>query len=165
MWGFWRVYNTLQAAGLQDDLMPPLAELPDRKGMLKRAVDSSKLVGTTVDWFGGQKFKITADKSNWKVNPPQVSVKDWAQMMLPPQGLPGGSEDEHLQAVSHDATVMDWKWDGTTALNEPETKQVWVNYKSPAPGKRQPILFDPKTGKLSIPFLRPHLGKRVYFTP
>jgi hypothetical protein len=53
MWGFWRVYNTLQTAGSQDDLMPPLAELPDRKGKMKPAVDSSKLVGTTVDWFGG----------------------------------------------------------------------------------------------------------------
>ena len=165
MWGFWRVYNTLQASGSQDDLMPPLTELPDRKGMTKRAVDSSKLVGTTVDWFGGQKFKITADKSNWKAKPAEVSIKDWAAMMLPPQGLPGGSDDEHKQAVSHDASVYDWKWDGNTALNEAETKQVWVNYKSANPGKRLPVLFDPKTGKLSIPWLRPHLGKRVPFSP
>lgn len=165
MWGFWRVYNTLQVAGSQDDLMPPLAELPDRKGKMKPAVSSDKLVGTTVDWFGGRKYKITADKSNWNANPPEVSIKEWVGMMLPPQGLPGGTEDEHLQAVSHDATVMDWKWDGNTALNEPETKQVWVNYKSAAPGKRLPIRFDPTTGKLSLPFLRPHLGKRVFFTP
>jgi FtsP/CotA-like multicopper oxidase with cupredoxin domain len=165
MWGFWRVYNTLQVAGSQDDLMPPLAELPDRKGKMKPAVDSAKLVGTTVDWFGGQKYKITADKSNWKANPPEVSIKEWVGMMLPPQGLPGGTEDEHKQAVSHDATVLDWKWDRTLALNEPETKQVWVNYKSPAPGKRLPVRFDSITGKLSIPWNRPHLGKRVNFTP
>ncbi len=165
MWGFWRVYNTLQASGSQDDLMPALVELPDRKGKMKSAVSSDKLVGATVDWFGGQKYKITADKSDWKAKPPQVSIKDWVQMMLPPQGLPGGTDDEHKQAVSHDATVFDWKWDGTLALNEPETKQVWVNYKSPSPGKRLAIRFDSITGKMSIPWNRPHLGKRVNFTP
>ncbi|HLB02304.1 MAG TPA: multicopper oxidase domain-containing protein, partial [Nitrospiria bacterium] len=165
MWGFWRVYNTLQVAASQDDLMPPLAELPDRKGKMKPTVDSSKLVGTTVDWFGGQKFKITADKTDWKANPPTVSIKDWVSMMLPPKGLPGGTEDEHKQAVSHDATVMDWKWDGNVALNEPETQQVWVNYKSQAPGKRPAFRFDPITGKLSYPHFRPHLGKRVPFAP
>lgn len=165
MWGFWRVYNTLQTAGAQDDLMPALAELPDRKGKMKPSVDSSKLVGTTVDWFGGQKFRITADKTDWKSSPPQVSIKDWSEIMLPTQGLPGGSEDEHKQAVSHDATVLDWKWNGNVALNEPETKQVWVNYKSPTPGQRPSVRFDPATGKLSIPHLRPHLGKRVPFSP
>jgi uncharacterized cupredoxin-like copper-binding protein len=165
MWGFWRVYNTLQVAGSQDDLMPALAELPDRKGKMKPAVDSSKLIGTTVDWFGGSKFRITADKTDWKANPPMLSIKDWVEKMLPTQGNPGGSEDEHLQAVSHDATVLNWKWDGSTALNEPETKQVWVNYKSPSPGKRLAFRFDPATGKFSIPHLRPHLGKRVPFSP
>ncbi len=165
MWGFWRVYNALQAAGSQDDLMPPLAELPDRKGKMKPAVNSDKLVGTTVDWFGGQKFKITADKTDWKANPPTVSIKDWVGMILPPQGKPGGTDDEHKQAVSHDATVIDWTWEGNTALNEPETKQIWVNYKSAAPGKRLPFRFDPITGKLSYPHLRPHLGRRVSFAP
>ncbi len=165
MWGFWRVYNTLQVEGSQDDVMPPLAELPDRKGKMKPAVDSSKLVGTTVDWFGGKKFKITAEKSNWKANPVEVSVKEWTEMLLPTQGLPAGSEDEHKQAVAMDATVLDWKWQGNVAMNEPETKQVWVNYKSKTPGIRQPIRFDPATGKLSIPYLRPHLGKRVPFSP
>ena len=165
MWGFWRVYNTLQAARSQDDIMPPLAELPDRKGKMKSAVDSAKLVGTTVDWFGGQKYKITADKTDWKANPPVVSVKEWVAMLLPTQGLPGGTTDEHKQAVSHDATVLDWKWDGNKALNEPETKQVWVNYKSPNPGERPAMRFDPATGKLSFPHLRPHLGKRVSFAP
>ncbi len=165
MWGFWRVYNTLQTAGSQDDLMRPLVELPDRKGKMKTAIDSSKLIGKTVDWFGGKKFSITADKTDWKAKPTQVSIKDWVTMMLPAQGLPGGSDDEHKQAVSHDATVLDWKWDGSTALNEPETKQVWVNYKSPTPGKRPSFRFDSITGKLSIPHLRPHLGKRVLFSP
>lgn len=165
MWGFWRVYSTLQAAGSQDDIMPPLAELPDRTGRMKAAVDSSRLIGTTVDWFGGQKFKVTANATDWKATPPTVSIKDWVEMLLPVQGLPGGTPDEHRQAVAHDATVMDWKWDGRTALNEPETQQVWVNYKSPNPGKRFPIRFDSSTGKLSTPYLRPHLGKRVPFAP
>ncbi|MBI3802147.1 MAG: multicopper oxidase domain-containing protein [Nitrospirae bacterium] len=165
MWGFWRVYNTLQASGAQDDIMPPLAELPDRKGKMKPAVDSSKLVGTTVDWFGGQKFKITADKTDWKANPPEVSVKEWVDMLLPAQGKPGGTDDEHKQIVAMDATVLDWSWQGNTALSEPETTQAWVNYKSPIPGKRFPIRFDPATGKLSIPYLRPHMGKRVPFSP
>lgn len=165
MWGFWRVYNSLQKAGSQDDIMPPLAELPDRKGMMKAAVDSTKLIGTTVDWFAGQKFRISADKTDWKANPPVVSIKDWVGMLLPTQGLPGGTTDEHKQAVSHDASVLDWKWDGNKALNEPETRQVWVNYKSSAPGDRPAVRFDPATGKLSYPHLRPHLGKRVPFSP
>jgi FtsP/CotA-like multicopper oxidase with cupredoxin domain len=165
MWGFWRVYNTLQTAGSQDDLMPVLAELPDRKGKMKPAVDSSKLIGTTVDWFGGKKFKITADKTDWKSSPAMISIKDWVEMQLPAQGLPGGQTDEHKQIVSYDASVFDWKWDGQTALNEPETNQLWPNYKSPAPGKRSPVRFDPATGKPSIPWERPHLGKRPPFSP
>lgn len=165
MWGFWRVYNALQASGSQDDLMPPLAELPDRKGKMKPAVDSAKLVGTTVDWFAGKKFKITADKTDWKVNPATVSIKDWVEMQLPPQGLPGGQEDEIKQIAAYDASVYDWKWDGNTALNEAETKQVWANYKSPASGKRLPIRWDPATGKPSFPWLRPHLGQRPPFSP
>ncbi|HLB02378.1 MAG TPA: hypothetical protein VJM77_04515, partial [Nitrospiria bacterium] len=165
MWGFWRVYNTLQAAGSQDDLMPALAELPDRKGKMKPPVDSSKLVGTMVDWFAGKKFKITADKTDWKASPQMVSIKDWIEMQLPVQGKPGGQENEHKQIVSYDASVHDWKWDGNVALNEPETQQVWANYKSPSPGKRLPVRFDPATGKPSIPWLRPHLGKRPPFSP
>ena len=63
-------------------------ELPDRKGKMKPAVDSGKLVGTTVDWFGGRKYKITADKTDWKANPGTVSIKDWVEMQLPNAGLP-----------------------------------------------------------------------------
>ncbi|MEO5656627.1 MAG: multicopper oxidase domain-containing protein [Nitrospiria bacterium] len=165
MWGFWRVYNTLQASGSQDDLMPALAELPDRKGKMKPAVDSGKLVGTTVDWFGGRKYKITADKTDWKANPGTVAIKDWVEMQLPNAGLPGGQDDELKQIVAYDASVFDWRWDGHVALNEPETKQEWVNYKSPAPGKRLPIRWDPATGKPSFPWMRPHLGKRPPFSP
>ncbi|MFZ5862512.1 MAG: multicopper oxidase domain-containing protein [Nitrospirota bacterium] len=165
MWGFWRVYNTLQTAGSQDDLMPPLSELPDRKGKMKLAVDSSKLVGSTVDWFGGKKFQITKDKTDWNAKPVQVSIKDWVEMQLPTQGLPGGQTDEHKQIVAYDASVFDWKWDGNVAMNEPETQQVWVNYISPTPGKRPAVRWDASTGKPSIPWQRPHLGKRPPFSP
>jgi manganese oxidase len=66
MWGFWRVYNTLQAQGFQTDVMKPLVELPDRQGKIKLAVNSDKLIGTTVDWYGGKKWEITKDKTDWK---------------------------------------------------------------------------------------------------
>src|SRR2546426_3883290 len=33
------------------------------------------------------------------------------------------------------------------------------------PLKRPPITFDPQTGKLAFPWLRPHLGKRPLFAP
>jgi hypothetical protein len=112
-------------------------------------VDSGKLVGTTVDWFGGKKFKLTADKTDWKTS--TVSIKDWVEMQLPNQGLPGGQEDELKLIVAYDASVYDWRWDGNVALNEPETKQEWANYKSPAPGKRLPVRWDPATGKPSFP--------------
>ena len=42
---------------MRNDVMPDLRELPDRKGRIKTAVTSDKLVGKTVDWFGKQ-FKI-----------------------------------------------------------------------------------------------------------
>jgi len=165
MWGFWRVYNTLQIEGAQTDVMIPLVELPDRTGLMKPAVSSDKLVGKTVDWFGGKKYEITKDKTDWKANPVKVSIKDWAEYMLPPQGLPGKTEDQVKQAKAHDATVVNWKWEGTTALNEPETPHKWADYASPTPLKRPPITFDPTTGKLAFPWLRPHLGKRPPFAP
>ncbi len=165
MWGFWRVYNTLQAPGFQTDVMKALVELPDRKGKIKQAVSSDKLVGTTVDWYGGKKYEITKDKTDWKANPVKVSIKDWVEYMLPPQGLPGKTEDQVKQAQAHDATVVNWKWDGTKALNEPETPHKWADYVSPTPLQRPAITFDPQTGKLAFPWLRPHLGKRPPFAP
>ena len=74
--------------------MKPLVELPDRKGKIKAAISSDKLVGTTVDWYGGKKWEITKDKTDWKANPVKVSIKDWVEYMLPPQGLPGKTEDQ-----------------------------------------------------------------------
>jgi hypothetical protein len=48
---------------------------------------------------------------------------------------------------------------------EPETKEVWPGYRPATPGARPAILFDPRTGKLAYPLLRPHLGKRPPFAP
>ena len=118
-----------------------------------------------MDWYGGKKYEITKDKTDWKANPVKVSIKDWVEYMLPPQGLPGKTEDQVKQAQANDATVVNWKWDGTLALNEPETPHKWADYESPTPLKRPAITFDPQTGKLAFPWLRPHLGKRPPFAP
>jgi FtsP/CotA-like multicopper oxidase with cupredoxin domain len=167
MWGYWRVYNTLQNGNYplgSTDIMPPLQELPDRKGRMKPAVTSDKLVGKTMDWYD-KKWNITAGKSDWSKPIPDVSINDWVKMMVPPAGQPGHTSDEKGQILAYDATVWDWTWEGKKALGEPEVTGTfdWPKYKSPMPGKRPPILFEAKTGKLSWPHFKPHFGKRVPF--
>lgn len=167
MWGYWRVYNTLQSGNypmVSTDIMPPLQELPDRKGRIKPPVTSDKLVGKTMDWFD-KKWNITPDKSDWSKAIADVSIKDWVKMMLPPAGQPGHTADEKGQIQAYDATVWDWVWEGNKALGEAEVtgKFDWPKYKSPMPGKRPPILFDATTGKLAWPHFKPHFGKRVPF--
>ena len=39
MWGYWRVYNTIQQGDLRNDVMPDLRELPDRKGRIRAPRD------------------------------------------------------------------------------------------------------------------------------
>ncbi|HZS10650.1 MAG TPA: multicopper oxidase domain-containing protein, partial [Nitrospirales bacterium] len=165
MWGYWRVYNTLQVGDGRTDVMPDLRELPDRKGRMKAGVTSDKLVGQTVDWFGKTFQIVEKGKTNWKSNPAVVTIKDWVEMQFPPQGKPGHKDDEKGQIVSYDATVLDWAWEGTRAMTEKESTIENPKYKSTTPGKRQPILFEPTTGKVSFPYLRPHFGKRVMFSP
>jgi len=154
MWMIWRVYNTLQTtddpsttlragSGRTTDGLPSLQELPDRVGRMQRAVSSDKLIGTTVDWYG-KKFSITND-----------NLASWVEMQLPPQGTPKG----------YDASVLDWKRDGDVYLNEAETDRAWQNYRAEKPGMRPLIYFDPRTGKIAYPYLRPHLGKRPPFAP
>ncbi len=170
MWSFWRVYNTLQTPGFQQDIMPVLAELPDRKGKMKPAVDSNALVNKTVDWFG-KLWKITADKTDFSATPQQISVTDWVTAMMPPQGKPGHKDDERGQILSHDATVLDWSWDKSLAMTERETTQTWPRYEPPArhmgievgPGGRRKMAFEPATGKLAWPHMQPHFGKRPPF--
>ena len=169
MWGYWRVYNTLQTGNYplgSTDVMPPLQELPDRKGRIKPAVTSDKLVGKTMDWYD-KKWNVTENKTDWSKPIPDIAIKDWVKMMLPPAGQPGHTADEKGQVEAYDATVWDWSWDGNKALGEPEVTGTfpWPKYKAPEgmAGKRPPLLFDAKTGKLAWPHFKPHFGKRVPF--
>lgn len=165
MWGYWRVYNTMQQGDQHTDVMPDLRELPDRKGRVKFGVTSDKLVGKTVDWFGKTFQIIEKGKTNWKSTPAVVTIKDWVEMQLPTQGKPGHKDDEVGQLKSYDATVLDWAWKGNLALTEKESTIANPKYKSATPGERQPIIFEARTGKVSWPHLRPHFGKRVMFAP
>ncbi len=167
MWGYWRVYNTLQSGDypfVSTDAMVPLQELPDRKGRMQPGVTSDKLVGKTMDWFD-KKWNITKKTSDWSKDIPDVSIKDWVKMMLPPAGEPGHTSDEKGQILAYDATVWDWTWKGLKAMGEKEETGQFAHpkYKSPMPGKRPPILFERKTGKLAWPHFKPHFGKRVPF--
>ncbi len=168
MWGYARVYNTLQVGAAHTDTMPDMQELPDRQGRIRVGVPSDKLIGTTVDWFG-RKFKIVdkSQKTNWKSDPAVVSIKDWVEMYLPAMGKPGHKDDERGQIMAYDATVWDWKWDGNKALGERESTAKYPKYPAAAKwsdSSRPAILFDPTTGKVSWPVLKPHFGKRVPFS-
>ncbi len=165
MWGYWRVYNTLQVGEYRNDTLPDLRELPDRKGRMLIGVPSDKLIGTTVDWYGKQFRIVEKGKSDWKSNPAVINIKDWVAMQLPPQGKPGHKDDEIEQIKSYDATVLDWVWEGNRAMSEKESTIDNPKYKSTHPGKRHPILFEPRTGKIAWPHLTPHFGKRAMFSP
>lgn len=143
MWGIWRVYNTLQDGFVSQDSLPPLGELPDRKGGVKAAVISDQLIGATVDWYG-LTFTIT-----------QSTLADWVEPLLPPVGVPQG----------YDASVWNWHKEGARYFGEPESDQQWPGYQSAQPTVRPPLYFDPQTGKLAYPLLRPHLGMRPPFAP
>ena len=169
MWGYWRVYNTMQTPGIQNDVMASLRELPDRIGRIHTPVTSEKLIGKTVNWFGSQ-FKIVGSgKSNWKAEIPIVNITDWVTMQLTNQGKPGHKNDELGQLKAYDATVLDWVWQGNRAMSEkeptlgdnPKYHPEWQGYE---PGKRRPIWFEPTTGKVAWPWLTPHFGKRVPFS-
>ncbi len=165
MWGYWRVYNTIQQGDLRNDVMPDLRELPDRKGRIRIPISSDKLIGQTVDWFGKAFRIIDKGKSNWATNPAVITIKDWVEMQMPTMGKPGHKDDEKGQLVSYDATVLDWAWEGNRAMSEKESTTDNPKYKSTHPGKRHPIMFEPLTGKVAWPHLTPHFGKRVMFSP
>ncbi len=172
MWAFWRTYNTLQNGGASTDVMPPLAELPDRKGKMKPAVDSTQLVGKTMRWFG-KDFKITAEEGDPRRG--VYSIDEWVESQLPPQGKPGKTDDETAQIAAYDASVWDWtkeKVNGKTLYRgEPETDIKWPKYRpgisptSEKPGERPVLLFDQATGKRAWPHMKPHFGKRPPFSP
>ncbi|RZS36332.1 hypothetical protein EV193_10713 [Herbihabitans rhizosphaerae] len=150
MWGLWRVFDTRQ---------PGLAPLPGRAppadavgaaGLIGRVVDGKRVVGQGV---------VTDPAA-------EVPVDRLVEQHLPPRGArwagPAGPDPD-------DATVWDWQRDGPpgspTYLGEPETTSVWANYRSPTPGIRPEIMFNPETGRPAYPMLRPHLGMRPPFSP
>jgi FtsP/CotA-like multicopper oxidase with cupredoxin domain len=143
MWMIWRVYNTKQDGTVSLDGLPPLQELPARLGYVLPGVTSERLIGQLLDWKG-KTYQVTRE-----------NLAAWVERQLPPSGVPKGD----------DASVLDWRREGDLYLNEPEPDQVWPGFHPLAPGTRLPISFDPKTGKLAYPFLRPHLGKRPPFAP
>jgi hypothetical protein len=164
MWGYWRVYNTIQQGANHNDVMPDLLELPDRKGRIKVGITSDELIGKTVDWFGKQFTIIEKGKTDWKASPAIVTLKDWVEMQFPPQGLPGHKKDEREQTRSYDASVLNWGWQGNRAMTEPENTVPNPRYQSAHPNERLPIVFEPLTGKVSWPHLKPHFGRRVPFS-
>ncbi len=168
MWSFWRTYNTLQVDGARTDTMPALAELPDRHGGMLAAVDSTQLVGKTVEWFG-KEFEIADLDASTDLEKNVFSLTDWVEMQLPPKGLPGKKQDWKEQILAYDSSVWNWDRKGALYLGEPETMVQWAKYK-PAwmgnePGDRPALLFDPATGKRAFPGMRPHFGKRPPFSP
>ncbi|MEV6612048.1 multicopper oxidase domain-containing protein [Kutzneria sp. NPDC051319] len=150
MWGLWRVFDTVQ---------PDLAPLPDRTSA-PTAVPAAGLLGHTVQ---GRKVVLQSALTDPKT---QVALEKLVEGDLPPQGArwtaDGGQDPD-------DATVWDWQKAGApdrpTYLGEPETTAVWADYRSPTPGARPEILFNPDTGHPAYPMLRPHLGMRPPFAP
>ncbi|HAJ38424.1 MAG TPA: hypothetical protein DCL15_22375, partial [Chloroflexi bacterium] len=161
MWSFWRVYDTLQ---------PNLATLPDR-AEAPQAVNSLGLIGRTIE---GKLLLPAAQITNPAT---QMSIEQWIESQLPPQGAPrritaadrAANPDLPAGLVSDDATVWDWAKQATANgplyLGEPETSAVWANYRSPTPGERPEILFNPLNGRFAWPLLRPHLGQRPPYAP
>lgn len=143
MWGFWRVFDTLQ-----DDLAP----LPDMDAPVE-AVESHELVGRTI----GDRT-IVLDDPDLSNN--EISLASWVETQLPPRGQ---------RLDDDDATTWDWSFESTENgpryLGEPETSATWANYESEAPGERPSILFNPTNGRYAWPLFRPHLGKRPPFAP
>ena len=69
MWGIWRVYNTLQEGNVSTDSLPPLAELPDRRGTAPPAVRSDQLqagfAGRVEDLLPPKGVPVEGDASVW----------------------------------------------------------------------------------------------------
>src|SRR3954454_12180508 len=162
MWGFWRVYDTLQ---------PDLAPLPDRAA-LPKAVSSAELIGTTVP--DGSASGLTLTKDN---------IDDWIRPQLPPSGVPQNDQD---------AAVWNWRGDQSNPaaplyLGAPEDRSDWPNLLGPADwdadptqlrdhpglypvdrvpaGQTRPLLlFNPRNGRPAFPTLRPQIAQRNPFS-
>lgn len=183
MWGYWRVFDTLQ---------PDLAPLPDRAA-LPQAVDSNALIGKTI---AGQ--TITAN-----------NLDAWIRPQLPTQGVTKAitTSPNPADNADQDASVWDWTVDNSTGvyLGEPDRASSvslggstvpWPDFAnlvaghpsalavdqtvqstyllngSPVTfsaggyvGSRPRLLFNPVNGRPAWPLLRPHIGKRPPFAP
>ena len=149
MWGIWRVFDTLQA---------DLAPLPDRVAP-PTAVTSAELIGQTMP----NGTLLTKD-----------NLATWITPQIPPQGIPIGDQD---------ATVWDWTVNNNDPeaplyLGEPEPSSALTpSYTEGVPGHfgsrpgdqfvdgREVMLFNPETGRPAFPLMRPHLERRVPFSP
>lgn len=115
------------------------------------STDSLPPLPALTERAGRLKAAVTSDQLAAKGD----ALTALVERQLPPRGVPSG----------YDASVLDWARDGDVYLGEPETGAAWPGYRSPSPGARPPVRFDPSTGRLAFPFLRPHLGARPPFAP
>jgi hypothetical protein len=145
MWGIWRVFDTAQ---------PDLAPLPGRAPPAA-GVTTADLLGTTL--ANGKTVVLAANFTNPNT---QVALEELVESQLPPPGVRFNKQD---------ATVWDWVKTGPATeplyLGEPDDVHVWENYRSPTPGARNPILFNPRNGRPAYPLMEPHLGQRPPFSP
>ncbi|GIH06909.1 hypothetical protein Rhe02_49760 [Rhizocola hellebori] len=151
MWGMWRVFNTAQMG---------LAPLPTKMAP-PAGVTSAGLLGRTLS--DGKTVVLQANYTNPST---QVPLESLVEGQLPPQGArfdPGTGPDPD------DATVWDWNKGGTATApvyqGEPETTTIWANYRSPTPGVRPDILFNPVNGRPAYPMFKPHFALRPPFSP
>ncbi len=168
MWSFWRVYATQQTAEneihghalfadpdlFQSDNVFSDSQAPSNTPPAA-AVSAGQLIGLSVDW--GR--TIVADSSF--SNPfTQVKLSDWIADQLPPPGV---------RIDANDATVWNWTTTGSPnatykAFGEPEETLAMANWKSPTPGVRPEVKFNPKNGRYAWPLFRPHAAQRPPFT-
>ncbi|MCA1812877.1 MAG: multicopper oxidase domain-containing protein, partial [Halobacteriales archaeon] len=167
MWGFWRVYDTLQDGSNPNFVHEkPLQVLPDRAPP-PRAVDSLALVGTHLFPGTSAEHVVVGGASDANASPPTINVEALLDPQLPARGVP------HI----NDASVWNWakvsQPGGVLYLGEPEVNRSWPNYVPQASGlfstgeptARPTLQFNPLTGRPAYPMLHPHLGKRPPFAP
>ncbi|HEV7671865.1 MAG TPA: hypothetical protein VGS22_25365 [Thermoanaerobaculia bacterium] len=168
MWSFWRVLATTQTAEndihghplyveprlFQSNNVFSDTEAPSNTPPMP-GVSAGDLIGLRVDW--NRTLVADAAFSNPST---QVKLSDWIGNQLPPQGVP---------LDNNDATVWNWTTTGgadTTykVFGEPEETRAMANWKSPSPGVRPEVLFNPKNGRYAWPLFRPHAAARPPFT-
>lgn len=185
MWGFWRIYDTLQ---------PGVAALPDRTA-LPAAVDSTQLIGKTMpdgttltagnidDWIRPQLPSQGVPTGPWEDN----SVWDWRVKSTPAGpvylGAPENAPGFPNLFVANDITSP---WDtlnlpGSIRPGEPITQGPGFAIPNGAGGahtsffpgdipdtlgaeSRPRILFNPVNGRPAHALLRPQILKRAPFS-